>query len=646
MSSGADDESVGVECGAVRRTSGTNPDGLCFVCILSPDYHIISLNASPAARKFPLGVNDIGVVNRSIWELIPELRERLLPVFEEVRQGNVMREAHNTRLQRGELSGCWDIYVLPSATGSSDASGPIAAAFIDVVKRQRLQQALIDTDTRYRRIIETTCEGVWMVDPSGITFYVNQQMADMLGYRIEEMAGRPFLDFVKNENKSEVERLWARRLRGIVEQFDFPLRRKDGVRIWGLITAMPILDECGRMVSAVAMVTDITQRKATEEALKKSERRLREAEELAHLGSYEFTVPGGEATWSDETFRITGRDVALGVPSADEYVLQMVHPDDRERVLAAVDESIKNKTRLSTEYRLVMPDGSIKYIQSVGQPKTNSAGEVDYFIGTILDITQRKQAEQERERQLMVLQRALLPALPRIGGDYNVASAFIPAAPGQEVGGDFYDIFRTEEGKTAIVVGDVSGKDIEAASMAAITRSTMRAFAYEIPSAADVLSHANMALCAQHNESGSFVTVFIAILDTPTGEMYYASAGHPPPALLRANGDFEFLMLGFPPLGIRQDLFYKQRRVFVGPGDKIIIFTDGISEARRGLEMLDLEGVERMIRQHNDAGPSELVEAIVEETKNWSLGHLADDIAILAIERKRPSGYNAAERQD
>lgn len=125
------------------------------------------------------------------------------------------------------------------------------------------------SEERYRRIIETAYEGIWIIDAEGKTDYVNQRMAEMLGYRVEEMAERSIFEFVNSEERIAAEQLIERWKQGIKEQFDFRYRCKDGSDLWVIVSANPIMGEQGEFKGAIAMLTDVTSRKQTEEELKR-----------------------------------------------------------------------------------------------------------------------------------------------------------------------------------------------------------------------------------------------------------------------------------------------------------------------------------------------------------------------------------------
>ncbi len=239
----------------------------------------------------------------------------------------------------------------------------------------------------------------------------------------------------------------------------------------------------------------------------------------------------------------------------------------------------------------------------------------------------------EREKHFTdVLQKALAPRSPSVGAGYNTASRYVSAYKGQRAGGDFYDVFPTAHGTVAVIIGDVSGNGFEAVALAAGTRSTVRAFAYELPSAGEALSRANTVLYPQQ-PWGSFVTVSLALIDPPTGRIACASAGHPPAAILRTTGVVNFQAIGCPPLGIEADMRPDEQEMMLLPGDKIVFYTDGISEARRGGSLFGTEGIERVLKEHGGLGVADLLEKLLAEAGEWANGYLKDDAAIIVVER-------------
>ena len=208
--------------------------------------------------------------------------------------------------------------------------------------------------------------------------------------------------------------------------------------------------------------------------------------------------------------------------------------------------------------------------------------------------------------------------------------------PAQEVGGDLYEVLRTADGNIVAVTGDVSGKGIPAALFMAVTMTLVRAMAATSSRPEDILRRVSDAL-ALHNPRCMFVTLLCAIYDPRTGRLDYASAGHPPPVLIR-GGTAQFLPLK-PGMvaGVMAGLSAPSQSVQLQPGDLVVFYTDGVTEAFDPAENLYgeaklLDGTGRQVR--SDHGRSRQ-RAVAQRAAHAGEREQSDDITVLALKRKQ-----------
>ena len=239
----------------------------------------------------------------------------------------------------------------------------------------------------------------------------------------------------------------------------------------------------------------------------------------------------------------------------------------------------------------------------------------------------------ERELQLArEVQVSLLPRDTPVLPGWEFAARWLPA---REVAGDFYDFLSLPEGRLGIVIGDVSDKGIPAALFMGLTRSIVRASLAAADSPAQGLTEVNRLLCAE-STSGMFVTLFFVQLDPAVGEMVYVNAGHNPPYLLRAeSGEVVRLTRTGMALGLMEGHELDQGRVRLDPGDALLLFTDGVTEALNDPgEMFSDSRLQEFLLAHRSDRAADLAEGLEVALSSFMGGAAPhDDITLVAIKR-------------
>lgn len=217
----------------------------------------------------------------------------------------------------------------------------------------------------------------------------------------------------------------------------------------------------------------------------------------------------------------------------------------------------------------------------------------------------------------------------------RVHTEYEPAWKGALVGGDFYDALALGNGKVALVVGDVIGKGLAAATHTAEVKYALRAILDEHPEPTQALGRLNRFL-TQKQPGGTglpLVAVALAVVDTRTGEAAVASAGAEHPLLLRASGAAEAIRAGGMLLGTLREADYEAQTVWLAPGDCLLLVTDGLIEARRGGEFFGYEGLTRAAQQAQATDAGRIGQTIIADAKRFTGGALHDDVCLLTVWR-------------
>ena len=261
-----------------------------------------------------------------------------------------------------------------------------------------LYRKLAEREARIRRMIDADIIGIFVWNFDGRILEANDAFLRIVGYEREDLlSGRlSWREMTPVEWVEPREKQWLPELRrtGTVRPYEKEYFRKDGSRVLVLV-GEATFEEGGN--EGVAFVLDLTERQRAEEALRRSEAYLAEAQRLSHTGTSVYNATGTVLYWSEESYRIWGFDPLQGLPDR-ETAWQRIHPDDRDRVRAEVLEALRQKREYVVEFRIVLPDGTVKHLESTGHPLLAADGERGEIVGTHVDVTERVRAQEQSEK--------------------------------------------------------------------------------------------------------------------------------------------------------------------------------------------------------------------------------------------------------
>ena len=273
----------------------------------------------------------------------------------------------------------------------------------------------------------------------------------------------------------------------------------------------------------------------------------------------------------------------------------------------------------------------------------DEAGEPTVIRVVLLDATERREYEREllRAKQraeesearatalTMTLQQTLIPPHPPHIPGLEISSTYRPAGAGEEVGGDFYDVFEINEDDWVVALGDVCGKGVDAAVVTSLVRHTIRAVSVRVPDPAEVLEALDEVL--QHHRSDRFCTVVLVRLRrrAQTWQVSMSLGGHPQPLLLRP--DAEAVTVGAPGslVGVLLEPEFAVTELELARGDTLVLFTDGVTEGRRGDEQYGDARLREVAEHHR--GKPQLAETVLADVLAFQEGTARDDIAVVTV---------------
>jgi PAS domain S-box-containing protein len=262
----------------------------------------------------------------------------------------------------------------------------------DITKRVKAERALRESEERFQSLAKSSPVGIYRLDKQGKCVYINARWSEIVGFGAEAVYGYGWINAIHPEDREHLLTL-ARELSAQGSDFraEYRFQRPDGTSAWVYGQAVPERDASGELIGYVGTLTDITERVKSEQALRESEERFHNLARSSPVGIFRCKRDGQFVYVNERWSEIVGvgREQALGFGW-----VKTLHSDDREKVLKVGIEAAKTCSDINVEYRVKRPDGTIVWIYGQSIAEFNNAGEFISYIGTLTDITERKQAEE------------------------------------------------------------------------------------------------------------------------------------------------------------------------------------------------------------------------------------------------------------
>ncbi len=355
-----------------------------------------------------LGYTEAELKNLTYTEIThPDDRDLSMTYGEKLRSGEYANYAVEKRYLRKDGQPLW---ISLSISPIMDEAGHLShfmGIITDISDRKQLEQSLQESEARFRAVFEQAKLGIGLVTLDGHFFQVNAGFCQLVGYTEAELKTLTYQQLTHPDDLDINGAYTQKMLAGELTSYTLEKRyvRKDGQIQWVNLMASSILDEQGNLQYFLGIATDINDRKQADEALRKSEERLRLALESARMGHWDWDFATNEVIWSASLEQIMG----LAPGSFDrriESVAAMMHPDDRQRVFDTVNRSVETGAPYDIEFRFIKPDGTVRWAAGRGNVVRDATGQAVRMMGVDTDITDRKEAEvrlQEREAEFRAL---------------------------------------------------------------------------------------------------------------------------------------------------------------------------------------------------------------------------------------------------
>lgn len=476
-------------------------------------------------------------------------------------------------------------------------------------------------------VFDNTAVGICITDKDRRFVLVNDAYCHTYGYDRDELIGQPFTTIVPEENHDFANRLHDEFIAGKPEiPVEWTVKRKDGSLITVVTTAALLTDEDGSRYK-ITTVTDVTELRAAQRLVSRFGRIMERSYDEIYVFSaedYRFlqvneTVIQNSGYSRQELLTMTPME--LNPDLTAELMERSVGPlRDGEkdiRIFEAMQQR-KDGTRYPVDVRL----------QLMGEEKP------PVFVAIVQDSSERKKLERMHQELRMAhdIQNNLMPTTPPAITGYSVWGM---TQPSREVGGDYFDFIETDDTGLVVCLGDVSGKGMPAALLMSNLQAIVRTEALIPRQPGDCLDVANRML-VRNTTPDRFISFIYGILDADSHEFVFSNAGHMPPVIVRGDGRVDIPEKGQMILGFAEKEAYREQRIRLAPGDFLVLYSDGITEAQNSREdFFDEEQLFDILIEKKGDDAETISSAVLQAVHAFQAGaEQTDDQTLIVMKRE------------
>ncbi len=375
----------------LRAIFDATPDAM----LISDEHGVITMVNQQTERLLGYPINEL--LGQSIEVLVPERFRAVHPAqraqFAATAAPRPMGVGRTVKALRKDGS---ELDVEISLSPIQTAQGLFfASALRDITERKQAEATLQASEQRFRRMADSSPIMIWITDAEGEPTFVNQSWLDFAGIdSVRTMTHGGWISTIHPDDRETAFLAYYQNTEvPVAITTEYRLRNANGEWRWILDKGMPLYDESGMFTGYIGSAIDITERKQVQQILQDKERMLSESQCIAHIGSWSMELATGCVSWSDETYRIYGVDQETFEPSVKTF-LDLIHPDDRVAMKQWISDCRAGNKPAELDFRILLSDGSVRFIRGNGGVQYDEMNRPLRMVGSVQDITERKQAEQ------------------------------------------------------------------------------------------------------------------------------------------------------------------------------------------------------------------------------------------------------------